>query len=85
MPQARICNARSFVARRILFRRGHIWAHIFVGVVKAGGAIVNIKFIPLTALIRVSLPFAGDAQGTIRSANEGAAAGEKAAEQFAHC
>jgi len=51
----------------------------------AGGAIVNIKFIPLTALIRVSLPFAGNAQGTIRSANEGAAAGEKAAEQFAHC
>jgi hypothetical protein len=38
---------------------------------------VNIKFIPLTALIRVSLPFAGNAQGTIRSANEGAAAGEK--------
>jgi hypothetical protein len=40
---------------------------------------MKIKFLPVAALVLVSLPFAAYAQGTIRGAEEGAAAGDRAA------
>jgi hypothetical protein len=40
---------------------------------------MKIKFLPVAAFVLVSLPFAAHAQGTIRGAEEGAAAGDRAA------
>lgn len=40
---------------------------------------MKIKFLPVAALVLVSVPFAAYAQGTIRGAEEGAAAGDRAA------
>jgi len=65
---------------RTLCRRGHICSHIYVaGGGQIGGAIMKIKFLPVAAFVLVSLPFAAHAQGTFRGAEEGAAAGERAA------
>jgi Protein of unknown function (DUF1236) len=40
---------------------------------------MKIKFLPVAAFVLVSLPLAAHAQGTLRGAEEGAAAGDRAA------
>ena len=40
---------------------------------------MKMKFLPAVAVVLVSLPLAAHAQGTVRGAEEGAAAGERAA------
>jgi hypothetical protein len=46
--------------------RSHLSTYL-CGVVKAGEAIVNVKFIPLDALILASLPYGGRRQARLNN------------------
>src|SRR5258708_11842930 len=83
-----ICSTRGPAMRygkpatwcRILCRvRPHLLTYLFGRGDHTEGAIMKTKILAVATFVVVSLPFTAYAQGTFRGAEEGAAAGERAA------